>query len=178
MIFPWHFCCKLHIRTYFICLKLKSSTYCKTEMPIDNTSAVVFRLFTRQVNLPQKTVGYWLTLIQSSNLYFSLIRVILLELNHCCAYMQCLCCNGTKLFFHFFGNIYSIVIQWVTDDHKLKGFFMLSGHTCISIMFLLHYMYIKAHTVMKLKTVLTEGGRLTFSLQLWSLSWSMLYCSA
>ena len=68
-------------------------------------SAVVFQLFPKPVNLPQKTVGYRLTLIQASNLYFSLICVILLELNHCCAYMQCLCCNETNLFFHFFGNI-------------------------------------------------------------------------
>ena len=37
------------------------------------SSAVVFRLFPKPVNLPQKTVGYRLTLIQSSNLYFSLI---------------------------------------------------------------------------------------------------------
>ena len=50
------------------------------------SSAVVFRLFPKPVNLPQKTVGYRLTLIQSSNLYFSLMYVILLELNHCCAY--------------------------------------------------------------------------------------------
>ena len=70
-----------------------------------SSSAVVFWLFPKPVSLPQKTVGYRLTLIQSSNLYFSLIHVILLELNHCCAYMQCLCCNGTNLFFHFFGNI-------------------------------------------------------------------------
>ena len=49
--------------------------------------------------------NYTLALIQASNLYFSLICVILLELNHCCAYMQCLCCNETNLFFHFFGNI-------------------------------------------------------------------------
>ena len=48
-------------------------------------SAVVYRLFPKPVNLPQKTVGYRLTLIQLSNLYFSLVRVILLELNHCCA---------------------------------------------------------------------------------------------
>ena len=68
-------------------------------------SAVVFRLFPKPVNVPQKTVGYRLTLIQSSNIYFSLIHVILRELNHCCAYMQCLCCSGTNLLFHFFGNI-------------------------------------------------------------------------
>ena len=51
---------------------------------MDASSAVVFWLFPKPVNLPQETVGYQLTLIQSSNLYFSLIHVILLELNHCC----------------------------------------------------------------------------------------------
>ena len=41
--------------------------------------AVVFWLFPKPFNQPQETVGYRLTLIQSSNLYFSLIHVILLE---------------------------------------------------------------------------------------------------
>ena len=81
-------------------------------------------------------VGYRLTLIQSSNLYFSLICVILLELNHCCAYMQCLYCYGKKIILSLLWK-YNIVIQWVTDDHKLKRFFMLSGH--ISNISLLHY---------------------------------------
>ena len=104
---------------------------------ITTCSAVVFWLFTKPVNLPQKTVGYRLTLIQSSNLYFSLIRVILLELNHCCAYMQYLCCNGTNLLFHFFGNIVLSYSELPMIILKLKAFFMLSGH--ISVLFLLHY---------------------------------------
>ena len=47
-------------------------------------SAVVCRLFRKPVNLHvlQKTVGYRLTFIQSSDLYFLSIHAILLELDH------------------------------------------------------------------------------------------------
>ena len=45
-------------------------------------SAVVCWLFRKPVNLLQKTVGYRLTFIQSSDLYFLSIHAILLELDH------------------------------------------------------------------------------------------------
>ena len=50
--------------------------------------AVVCRLFRKLVNLLQKTVGYWLTFIQSSDLYFlsNNVHVILLELHHQCVH--------------------------------------------------------------------------------------------
>ena len=49
--------------------------------------AVVCRLFRKLVNLLQKTVGYRLTFIQSSDLYFLSIHAILLELDHQCVHM-------------------------------------------------------------------------------------------
>ena len=53
-----------------------------------DTSAVVCRLFRKPVNnLLQKTVGYRLTFIQSSDLYFLSIHAILRELDHQCVHM-------------------------------------------------------------------------------------------
>ena len=47
----------------------KMWSYIVLKYTVYEISAVVFRLFPKPVNLPQKTVGYQLTLIQSSNLY-------------------------------------------------------------------------------------------------------------
>ena len=49
--------------------------------------AVVCRLFRKPVNLLQETVGYRLTFIQSSDLYYLSIHAILLELDHQCVHM-------------------------------------------------------------------------------------------
>ena len=49
--------------------------------------AVVCRLFRKPVNLLQKTVGYRLTFIQSSDLYFLSIHAILFELDYQCVHM-------------------------------------------------------------------------------------------
>ena len=51
------------------------------------TRAVVCRLFQKPVNLLQKMVGYRLTFIQSSDLYFLSTHAILLELDHQCVHM-------------------------------------------------------------------------------------------
>ena len=51
------------------------------------TRAVVCLLFRKPVNLLQKTVGYPLTFIQSSDLYFFSMHAILLELDHQCVHM-------------------------------------------------------------------------------------------
>ena len=51
------------------------------------SSAVVCQLFRKPVNLLQKAVGYQITFIHSSDLYFLSIHANLLELDHQCVHM-------------------------------------------------------------------------------------------
>ena len=87
-------------RSYLLAYGCQRS-FCRLGM----TSAVVFQLFqNRLTNLKKRSV-----ILNSMFKPLYLIKlihdVILLDLNYCCAYMQCLCCNGANLFFRFFGNI-------------------------------------------------------------------------
>ena len=100
-------------------------------------SAVVRRLFRKPVNLFQKTVGYRLTFIQSSGLYFLSIHAILLELDHQCVHMSCNVYVVMKQI-HSFATCRNIALscsEWLMII-KSRGFYVL-GH--ISNIFLLHY---------------------------------------
>ena len=96
---------------------------------------VVRRLFWKPVNLLQKTGGYRLTFIQSSDLYFLSIHAILLELDHQCVHINVYVVMKQIHYFTILRNValsYSELLM-IIISHRILCFRIHYQYFCFTL---------------------------------------------